>query len=121
MKIIEIGNKPLKELSAEDLRQIVIIEGACPDLEYWEEPVITDFDNTMFSDKLVLDYDCLNKKEKYVVISMDFFFNFKELYYHYKRYYAEGKWTTSGIYRVGLKTIKYLIDKGYDIPIYDKK
>jgi len=30
---IEIGDKPLKEMSQEDLRQIVIIEGCCPSLQ----------------------------------------------------------------------------------------
>lgn len=67
--ILQIGNKPLKELTAEDLRQIVLIEGCSPSLEFWNEPEITRFNNTTFSDTIVIDYLAYRKD--------DFFYNKK--------------------------------------------
>jgi hypothetical protein len=121
--IIEIGNKPLKEMSAEDLRQIVIIEGACPAIEYngeemWNEPVITGFDNTMFSDTLVLDYTSYRKRDGLKSADYSFFFDIKRFSWHLSRDYEKTRKQDGEAKRVSIEVIKYLIAKGYDVPVY---
>jgi len=116
--IIEIGNKPLREISADELKQIVIIEGCCPVIEHngekiWNEPVITDFNNTMFSDTLVLDYNSYRKTDNLKSSDYVLFFNFKDFRCHYTKDHQPGNGK-----RIGLETIKYLIKNGYDVPIY---
>lgn len=117
---IEIGNKPLKEMSAEDLKQIVMIEGCCPGLQYWEEPTIIEFDNTMFGTTHVLDYTSYRKSDKLQSSHYTFFFDFKDFRCHYTRDYEDNKNQASNGKSVGLETIKYLIQKGYDVPLYNK-
>ena len=63
MRTIHIGDRPLVGISEEHLRQIVLIEGCCPSPEYWQEPIVSGFDDTMFSDCIVLDYYCMRKKD----------------------------------------------------------
>lgn len=118
--IIEIGNKPLKELTAEDLRQIIIIEGCSPSLEYWNEPEITDFTNTMFSDTIVIDYLAYRKEDNLKSCEYTFFFNFKDFRFHYVRDYEKGNpnYQPNGK-RVGLSTLRYLISQGFDVPLYN--
>ena len=121
--IIEIGNKPLKEMSAEDLRQIVIIEGCCPTIihngkEIWGEPEIADFNNTMFSDTLTLDYTSYRKSDNLKSADYIFFFNFKDFIFHYTKDYEQNTDQPSNGGRVGLETLRYLIANGYDVPLY---
>jgi hypothetical protein len=113
---VEIGNKPLKELTAEDLRQIVLIEGCSPSLEYWNEPEITDFTNTLFSDTIVIEYLSYRKEDNLKSCEYTFFFNFKDFIFHYEKgnpnHQPNGK-------RVGLETLRYLISQGFDVPLYN--
>lgn len=120
MKII-IGNKPLKELTAEDLRQIVIIEGCSPSLEYWNEPEVTDFRNDVFSDTIVIDYIAHRKGDNLKSCEYTLFFDFKDFRFHYVRDYEKGNLNHQpNGKRIGLETIRYLIEKGFDVPIYNK-
>jgi hypothetical protein len=117
---VEIGNKPLKELTAEDLRQIVLIEGCSPSLEYWNEPQITDFANTLFSDTIVIDYLAYRKDDNLKSCEYTFFFNFKEFRFHYVRYYEKVNPNHQpNSKRVGLETLRYLISQGFDVPLYN--
>jgi len=121
-RIIEIGNKPLKELTSEDLLQIVIIEGCCSVIMHngekiWNEPVITDFNNTMFSDSLTLDYTSYRKSDNLKSSDYIFFFNFKDFSYHYTKDYEQNKNQLIKSKRVKLETVRYLINKGYDVPL----
>ena len=88
LMIVEIGNKPLKEMIAEDVLQLVIIEGCCPFMEYnnekiWSEPEITDFDNKIFSDTLVIDYNSFRVKDNLKSADFTFYFNFINFQYHH--------------------------------------
>lgn len=122
LMIIEIGNKPLKEMTAQDLLQIVIIEGCCPVIMHngekiWNEPVITDFDNKMFSDTLVLDYTSFRVSDNMKSANYVFFFNWNDFNWHYSKYYEQNK--NLNPKRVCFETIKYLIAQGYDVPLYN--
>lgn len=44
-----------------------------------------------------------------------FFLNTEDLSYHYHREWSTEKWHGE---RLGLNAIKFLIEKGYDVPIY---
>jgi len=120
--IIEIGNKPLKEKTAEDLLQIVIIEGCCPVIIHNGEkkPVITDFTNTMFSDTLVLDYTSYRVSDNIKSSDYIFFFQWRDFNWHYTKDYEQNKnQDQKQRNRVCFETIKYLIAKGYDVPLYN--
>lgn len=124
--IIEIGNIPLKDITAEDLLQIVIIEGCCPVIKYnehdiWKQPVITDFNNTMFSDTIVLDYSSYRVADNIKSGEYVFFFNFKDFRFHYTKDYDQNKNQNPNGNRVCFETIKFLINRGYDVPIYTDK
>ena len=122
--IVEIGNKPLKEMIAEDLLQLVIIEGCCPFIDYegkkiWSEPVIIEFDNKMFSDTLVLDYNSIRVKDNVKSVDFTFYFDFKKFQYHYTRDYENNPNQQSKGNRLKLESLKFLISKGYDVPLYN--
>ncbi len=122
--IVEIGNKPLKEMIAEDLLQLVIIEGCCPFIEYdgkkiWSEPKIIDFDNKMFSDTLVIDYNSIRVKDNVESVIFTFYFDFKKFQYHYTRDYKNNPNQQSKGNRLKLESLIFLISKGYDVPLYN--
>lgn len=125
--IIEIGNRPLKEITSEDLLQIVIIEGCCPVIihngeKIWNEPVITDFNKEMFSDTLVLDYTSYRVSDNMKSADYIFFFDWKKFRFHYSKDYDQNKnQDPNQKDRVSFETIKYLIAKGYDVPLYNKE
>lgn len=119
---IEIGDKPLSELTPEDLIQIIIIEGCCPVImsdgeKIWNEPTYTDFSDTMFGDTLVLDYHSHRVSDNMKSSEFVLFFNHVDLTFHFTRDYAINKYTIPS-QRLKLDTIKYLIQNGYNIPIY---
>lgn len=122
-RTIKIGNKPLRELTVEDLRQIVIIEGCCPVImrngkEIWDEPIVCDFNNTLFSDTIVIDYYSHRKSDNLKSCEFTFFFNFKDFSFHYERdYEKEDSDHQSKSKRVGLEVLRYLIRQGFDVPL----
>lgn len=120
---ITIGDKPLKELKADELLQLVIIEGCCPAIIYedkriWNEPVIKDFNNTMFSDTHYLDYSSYRISDNLQSSDYTFFFNYRNFSFHYTVDYDNNKDQPSSGKRLSIRSIKYLIEKGYDVPIY---
>lgn len=114
---IDIGSKKLSSITQEDVLQIVIIEGCIPCLEYWNKPIILQYDNTMFSDSIVLDYHSFRIEDNEESSIFVFFFNHKDISFHYHRDRHSIERRVGGN-RLKLESIKYLISKGYDIPIY---
>jgi hypothetical protein len=116
--IIEIGNKPLKELTAENIMEIAIIEGHVPHLEYWNKPELLNFDNEMFSNTIVIDYISTRKSDGIKSAEFTFFFDFEKL--SMRNYKSQNK--LPGLSnRAGLETLRYLIKEGFDVPIYDSQ
>ncbi len=117
--VLEIGNKSLKELTAENMRQIVIIEGCSPALEFWNEPEIIGFDNQMFSDTIVLDHVSHRKSDYFRSVEYTFFFDFKKFSFHYVRDSEKDQPNRQpNGQRAGLETLRYLIEQGFDVPLY---
>lgn len=114
MKQITIGDKPLMKISPEDLLELAVIQGCCACQEYWNYPVIIDFCDTMFSHTVFIQYYSTKKKDERVSDNIIFYFHANDLTYHYHR--------ENDIYRnisdrLGIEAIKFLIEKGYDVPI----
>lgn len=117
MKEVKIGDKKLSSITKEDVLRIAIIEGCCPCFDYWNEPTALDFDNIMFSDCVVLDYQSIRKEDNWKSSIFVFFFHHKDISYHYHRDRLSEERMTSWN-RLKIESIKYLISQGYDIPIY---
>ena len=118
---IEIGNKPLQEITAEELKQIIIIEGCCPSLQYWDEPQIVEFDNKMFNDCICLEYESHSKEtnfKPYKSKDYCFYFKHKDLTFSYTKDYGNDTRQEINSTRLGLESLKYLIKQGYNISIY---
>ena len=116
---IEIGNKNLSHLTGEHIRQIVMIVGACPSREFWNDPVIIEFENDIFSDTLVLTYKSYRKEDNKESMEFQFYFQFKDFWWHVTKDYERlGNNAPTYHRNVDYKTIKYLISDGFDIPIY---
>lgn len=119
MKQITIGDKPLMQISQEDLLHIAVMQGCSPYHKYWNYPVVLEYDNTMFSDTVIISYQSTkisDEKEKSSIIT--FFFYVKDISFtiHKEREaqiidFMVGR-------RLNLDVIKFLIEKGYDVPIY---
>jgi hypothetical protein len=114
---IEIGVKDIKELTAENLRQIAMIEGYVPSLEYWEEPDVIEFNNTMFSDCRYIDITSVRKSDGLVSKLFTFWLTYRDgdLSIHHT---VEGnKYSHYSSRRVGFKTLAYLIKEGFHLPL----
>ena len=116
---VEIGSKAMSDLTAKNILQIVLIEGCSPCLQYWDKPILTDFTNTLFSNTMTIDYHSFRKHDKIRSSKFTFFFNFKDFSFHYMRDLErnhgldESKET-----RISLVTLRYLIEQGFNVPIY---
>ena len=115
--IIQIGQKPLKEMSQEDLKQIVIIEGCCPSLQYWNEPEIIGFNNTMFSDTHCIDFVSYRTNDLVKSCEYTLFFNILKFSFHYTKDYEQNPKQNTNGRRVGLETLSFLIRQGYNVPL----
>ena len=117
---IEIGDANLKDLTKEQLIEIILIEGCTLHLDYWNTPIILDFDNKMFSDTLVIDFNQLRKEDNLQGRTIVFFFNFKDFSYHwhFKDEDINSSVKNSRRSRVKMETIKFLIKNGFDVPLY---
>ena len=113
---IEIGNKNLSELTSENLMEIAEIEGVHLFLEYWDKMEMNDFSNTMFSDVLVVDFNQKRISDGFIGKTIVFFFHFKDLSFHW--HFKNDESNTRQSKRIKLETVKYLIKKGFDLPIY---
>lgn len=54
MKEITIGDKSLMQISKEDILQLAVMQGCCAHLDFWNYPTLLEYDNTMFSDTVVI-------------------------------------------------------------------
>lgn len=111
---IKIGNKNIKDITIDELLEIVIIEGCCAALEYWNKPICTEFSRSMFSDTIVITYFSTRQKDNITSENITFYFNFNDFYYHYNK--EDRSINTSN--RLKIESIRYLILHGYHIPIY---
>ena len=116
---LEIGNKPLSELTAENVMDMILMIGACPSLEFWNKPIITDFNNKMFSDTVVIDYHSYRIEDNRESSHYIFFFNFKDFHWQYTKdfeiYHKTQRHHTKNL---GVPELRYLIKQGFNIPIY---
>lgn len=112
---ITIGNTPLTDITKEDLLEIVVLEGCCPHISWWGTPEIVDFNNTIFSTCVVLDHISKRISDGLKSDILVFYFETKDLTFHWHK---DGE--TSRFYRnrIGIDSIKFLIKKGYNVPIY---
>ena len=110
---LEIGNKNLKDIKGENILDIVKIVGAHNHLDYWNEPVILDFNNRLVEGSVVLDYQSTRKEDGRKGSLISFFFNWKELNWLCTKYY-DSLDTRDANYKV----IRYLIKEGFNVPIY---
>ena len=115
MKQVTIGDKPLMQISKEDILQLAIMQGCCAHLEYWNPPVLLEYNNTMFSDSVWITYQSTRKSDSIKSDVLVFFFNVRDISYHYHRENMTEQWYGR---RLNLDVIKFLIEKGYDVPIY---
>lgn len=116
MKTINIGSLSLKNLTPDQLMNIAEIEGVHLYFEVWDKMEMLDFSNTMFSDTLVVDFSqkkLSNISEKKTIV---FFFNFKDFHFHW--HFKNDERNTRESKRLKLESIKYLLDEGFDLPLY---
>lgn len=115
MKQITIGDKPLMQISEEDILQLAVVQGCCACLDYWNYPVLLEYDNTMFSDNIWITYQSTRKSDGIKSDILVFFLSVRDISYHYHREDMTKQWHGE---RLKMEAIKFLIEKGYDVPIY---
>lgn len=110
---LEIGKRKLIEITQEELLELCVIEKVHSFFEYWGRPIVTDFDKNMFSDTICIDYHSFKIEDGFQSKTISFYFNHQELNFHWN---MEGRMTQRN--RLRLESYKYLISKGFDLPIY---
>jgi hypothetical protein len=113
---IKIGDKKLLDLTPINLIDIAIIEGIHLHLEYWNMPNIIEFDNSLFSDTMVISYNQTKISDNILGDSIIMFFNYETFSHHW--HFEHKERNTSSQKNICIETIKYLIKQGYNIPIY---
>lgn len=73
MKQIVIGDKPLMQISKEDILQVAVIQGCCAHPDYWNYPTLTEYDNTMFRDSVWCSYKSTRKEDNRDSSELTFF------------------------------------------------
>ncbi len=68
MKQIVIGDKPLMQISEEDILQVAVIQGCCACLDYWNYPTLTEYDNTMFRYSVLCSYKSTRKEDNRIFL-----------------------------------------------------
>jgi len=114
---VEIGKRKLIDITVFDLFELIIIEGVVSGLEYWNKPYMTDFTKTMFSDTIVIDYNQTRKSDGMLNDTLIFYFNHEKLSFHWRRE-SQNNSRPDQSSRLRIESIKFLIQKGYDVPIY---
>lgn len=117
MKQITIGDINLKDLTPQHLLQLAEIEGVHLHFEFWDKIEMIDFSNKMFSDTLVVDF--FQKKIENSEINgraIVFFFHFEDFSFHW--HFKDNHHKTEERKRLSLKSIKFLIESGYHLPLY---
>lgn len=119
MRTITIGDKELNQIEPEHLLGIISIEGCCPGFQFWDKPIFKEIDWTMFSDTVVIDYYSIRTSDKVRSRDYTFFFQYSDLSYHYHDNIRDenGQINSRGRGRIKMESIRYLIDKGYNVPL----
>ncbi|MDR1223266.1 MAG: hypothetical protein LBL07_10395 [Tannerella sp.] len=112
-KTIKIGSKPIKDIQIDDLIDIALIEGVCCNMDRFGRPVCAGFDCTMFSTAVVLEFYQEKISDGVQSDKIELFFLHEDLSFHYT---YRGR--SSGIKRLSIESIKFLLQKGYDLPVY---
>ena len=113
IRTIKIGNRDLATITQEELLQVVMIEGCCADLDYWNIPEIIRFRNKLFSSTVVLEYYSKRKRDNIKSCVVVFFFDHKNFSFYYRTEAIERRNK-----RISIDTIKYLLKEGFNLPIY---
>lgn len=111
---IVIGDKPLNEITLQDLRQLVVIEGCCAHTDYYSEPIVTAIDNKMFHNTVCLEYHSIKNEDNTKTATFTFYFDFQRFTRFYKR---EDMDDASDGKRLKIESIKFLIKAGYNLPL----
>lgn len=115
---IEIGNKKINDLTDDNILDIMMIIGCIPALEYWDKPIITRIDKEKIDKIVVVDYHSLRTEDNIKSQNFTLFINFKDYRYHYTNdFFRNSDYKPNG-QRFCLNIIKYLIEIGFDVPIY---
>lgn len=114
-KTIEIGNRKLSSITAEEVLRVAIIEGCIAHPDYWHEPTIIDFDNYMFTNSVTLEYKSIRKSDNMEGDPIIFFFEHKDFSFHYRSRRID----RSHSERFGFETIRYLLKQGFYLPLTD--
>ncbi len=117
MKTITIGDKPLKELSKEDIIELVLIEKCHKVLEFWGQPVPVGIDKKTFPDTIVLDFEQSRIEDGYKGGNVVFFLDIEKLSFHHYVENSPGEHLRKSSL-LNIHSLKYLIKNGFDIPIY---
>ncbi len=112
---LEIGKRKLIDITQEELIELILIEGWCSVSEYWSDPIITDLNKTLFSDTIFIEYHSLRKSDNLQSERICFYLNHGEFTFHIEQ---KGRNNTERTFNFKIQSIKYLIEKGFDIPIY---
>lgn len=117
-KTIEIGDKPLKDLNEDDFIVIAKIEGVHFHFDYWGELKILSCESEMFKDTITVDMVQTNIDGGYNK-GLVLFLHIKDFTFHFEdrnKFDLVKNDSCNTVFSI--KTIKYLISKGYDVPLY---
>lgn len=112
---LTIGDTPLMEITKEDLLEIIILEGCCPHMSCWSKPDILEFDNTMFSTTIILSHQSKRNFDGLLSDILVFYLDCEDLTFHWHKENNTNRFYNK---RMKIESIKFLIKKGYNIPIY---
>lgn len=112
-KHLEIGDRKLSSITADEILDVVMIEGCHAHLDFWNKPIILEYNNSMFSDTIVVDYQSTRIEDGVKSDVMTFFFELKWFSYNY---HSE-RLDRSHSKRFSLEAIKYLLSKGFYLPL----
>lgn len=121
IKTITIGDLPLKNILKEHLLEVALIEGVHLVMnhdgnDFWHRPYILDYSNKMFHDTITMDYRQKRVSDGLEGKTIVLFFNHENLTYHW--HFENEGYNQRPTHRLKIQSIKYLIQKGYNIPIY---
>lgn len=110
---IEIGERKLSSIAEEEVLQVAIIEECIASPDYWNPPTIIEFDNTMFTNSVILEYKSTRKSDGIESSPITFYFKHEMFSFHYH----SSRRDRSHSKRFGFDTIRYLIKQGFYLPL----
>lgn len=120
---IEIGNRKLSEITQNEALELIILIGAIPSLEFWNIPIIeyfeVDDDKGMYQN-VVIDYYSFRKSDELRSDDFRFFIDCKRFSFFYSKgnkfFHEDYKYRRGRDFNI--KIIKWLIQRGFEVPIY---